>query len=502
MRYCGITEGLHNAAITFIDGDGNIEFASESERYTKIKNDSKIHPYLQQMIERTDKICWYEDPRMRASYIGLQKYNHHTMKRKYKDVLTPIQWGEHHKSHAASSYYTRPWNSKEDTVILNIDGYGEYQSATIYNHKFELLHEVLMPYSIGSMYAIITKLLGFRPMQEEYIVMGMASFGDPLYVDMITQIQEKVYKDIHDKLQDWKWQTYDAKEQDRIVQQYRMAKQDVIVNDIKNGLLKLGKREDIAASIQKWAEIEILKLAKIARKYGSKLCYAGGVAQNVKANTLLHDLFDEVWIAVNPTDGGCSLGAAARQYCLSTGKDKINFVDAYLGFDDGGTINPSDVVKHLNEEAMCGVISGPAEFGPRALGNRSLLADPRLDIKDTVNTIKRRQKFRPFAPVILEEYVDEYFDGPTNPYMQFTAKAKHDYNSVTHVDGSARVQTVPKNSRSIIRPILEEWYEKTGVPMLLNTSLNVKGKPICNDRYDGYQFQVDSNTKVFYNDSY
>ena len=119
-----------------------------------------------------------------------------------------------------------------------------------------------------------------------------------------------------------------------------------------------------------------------------------------------------------------------------------------------------------------------------------MLGDVRYDIKDTVNTIKRRQKFRPFAPAILEEFVDEYFDGPTNEYMQFVSKAKHDYKSVTHVDGTARVQVVKKDCTSVLRPILEEYYERTGVPMLLNTSLNIKGKPMVNTLDDAENFQT------------
>lgn len=498
MRYCGITEGLHNAAISFINENGDIEFATDSERYTKIKNDPNVHLYLQKMIKPDDKICWYEDPTIRKKFIGLVKYSPSYFNEKYNISV----WGQHHVSHGASSYYTRPWNSKEDTVILNIDGYGEYQSATIYDHNFNLLHEVVMPYSIGSMYAIITSKLGYKPMEEEYIVMGMASFGEPLYVNIIDEIQDQAYGYVHSLIKDFKYYNCLPEEQSFINKTYREQKRSILYQQIDDRLVKKCKKEDIASSLQAWAEREILKLAKIARMHGSKLCYAGGVAQNVKANTLISELFDEVWIAVNPTDGGTSLGAAARQYCQDTGKDRINFIDGYLGFDDGGDINPSDVARHLQDHSMCGVVSGKAEFGPRALGNRSLLADPRLDIQDTVNTIKKREKFRPFAPVILEEYVNEYFDGPTNHFMQFTAKAKHNYKSVTHVDGSARVQTVPKNSRSIIRPILEEWYEKTGVPMLLNTSLNVRGKPICNDRYDAYQFEIDTQTKVFYNDSY
>ena len=146
---------------------------------------------------------------------------------------------------------------------------------------------------------------------------------------------------------------------------------------------------------------------------------------------------------------------------------------------------------------MCGVPNGRAECCPRALGKRSLIADPREPIKDTVNEVKRREKFRPFAPAILEEYAEEYFEGPMNEYMQFVAKAKHDDDSVTHVDGTARVQVVKKGCKYIIRPILEEWYDRTGCPMLLNTSLNIKGKPIVNDWNDACEFERLYNVAVF-----
>ena len=156
----------------------------------------------------------------------------------------------------------------------------------------------------------------------------------------------------------------------------------------------------------------------------------------------------------------------------------MKWVDPYLGHDIQRWINPKIVVTQLLKNKIVGVANGKAEFGPRALGNRSLLGDVRYNIKDTVNTIKRRQKFRPFAPAILEEFALEYFDGYMNEYMQFTAEALHDYSSVTHVDGSARVQIVRKDCQSVLRQILEEYYERTKVPMLLNTSLNIKGQPI------------------------
>ena len=194
----------------------------------------------------------------------------------------------------------------------------------------------------------------------------------------------------------------------------------------------------------------------------------------------------------NPGDAGSSLGAAARKL-----GSKLKWKDPYLGTNIPRAINANEVARHLLVDGVCGVANGPAEFGPRALGNRSLLADPRLDIKDTVNEIKRRQRFRPFAPAILEEYANEYFKGPMNEYMQFIAKAKHDYKSVTHVDGTARVQIVKPKCKSVIRPILEEWYELTDCPMLLNTSLNIKGEPMVDTWEHALDFEKKYSVKVF-----
>ena len=194
----------------------------------------------------------------------------------------------------------------------------------------------------------------------------------------------------------------------------------------------------------------------------------------------------------SPGDSGSCLGAAAL-----VNKKKLKWKHPYLGYDIKKSVNVKEVVNQLLKNKVCGIANGKAEFGPRALGNRSLLGDPRYDIKDTVNEIKRRQKFRPFAPAILEEFAEEYFDGPMNRYMQFIAKAKHDYSSVTHVDGTARVQIVEKNNVSVLRPILEAWYEETGCPMLLNTSLNIKGQPIVNDWKDAEKFMGRYNVAVF-----
>ena len=168
-----------------------------------------------------------------------------------------------------------------------------------------------------------------------------------------------------------------------------------------------------------------------------------------------------------------------------------------LGYNIEKDINPKEVVDYLMKNKVCGVANGRAEFGPRALGNRSLLGDVRYDIKDTVNKIKKRELYRPFAPAILEEYADEYFDGYKNEYMQYQSVAKHDYKSVIHVDGTSRCQVVKKDCQSVIRPILEEYFERTGIPMLLNTSLNIKGQPMLNDERDVEEWEKNYKVKIF-----
>jgi carbamoyltransferase len=212
---------------------------------------------------------------------------------------------------------------------------------------------------------------------------------------------------------------------------------------------------------------------------------------------LLGKHYENIWIMPNPGDAGSSLGAA----CIGYGR-RVNWTDSFLGYNISGNYPVNDVIAELLSKSIVGVASGRAEFGPRALGNRSLLADPRgNEIKDKVNEIKRRQKFRPFAPVILEEHVDNYFAMPrgfsNSRYMQVIARCKHPqlFPAIIHRDGTSRVQTVP-NDGSGIRKLLEAWYKETNCPILLNTSLNIRGEPMVNDRIDADRFEKLYNVKV------
>ena len=268
---------------------------------------------------------------------------------------------------------------------------------------------------------------------------------------------------------------------------------------ISDDFLRDADEMDIAASTQLVTETLIKNVMARARLLGKSdnLVYGGGVALNCLANRLLGEFFKDIWIVPNPGDAGNSLGAAALGY----GR-KLNWKDAFLGFDITGEYPVDNVIQELLTTKMVGVANGRAEFGPRALGNRSLLADPRgPKIKDIVNDIKRRQQFRPFAPIILEEHVHNYFDMPTgwndSRYMQVIARCKHPalFPAIVHHDGTSRVQTVP-NDGSGIRQLLERWESITGCPMLLNTSLNIRGEPMVNDRDDANRFEKLYGVKV------
>ena len=227
----------------------------------------------------------------------------------------------------------------------------------------------------------------------------------------------------------------------------------------------------------------------------------GGCALNCLANRSLGDYFDNVWIMPNPGDAGSAIGAVLAHN--SVWRIPSEEFTPFLGYDIGCSEDNQTIVDYLLENKICGLARGRAEFGPRALGNRSLIADPRGDtIKDQVNAIKQRQEFRPFAPAILEEYVHQYFDMPTHwythNYMQTVATCKFPdkFPAIVHKDNTSRVQTVP-NDGSPFRKLLELWYETTGCPMLLNTSLNIKGQPIVNNHSDLLQFEQKYLIKVF-----
>jgi carbamoyltransferase len=471
----GISAGYHDAAATVIDSSGNIVFAGHSERYSKIKNDSEISAGLLQELcsWNYDTIAYYERPWMhnlQQLYSGQRDTGAWTVRGALRQHLG--LWYQrpaenevcfpHHLSHAAGGFQTSPFDRA--TVVV-IDAVGEFDTATIWaaeydglgQAQYQCLWRQRYPHSIGLFYSAITQRLGLRPLDEEYITMGMAAYGRPCYTEAVrTLLNENLHI------------------------------------GIGYPFLPQAADEDIAASAQVVAEQLIYSIMQRARSFGwsSNLVYQGGVALNCLANRTLGEYFENIWIMPCPGDAGSSLGAAALAY-----GQRINWTTASLGHRIPGPYPVGALVDHLVHSGIVGVASGRAEFGPRALGNRSLLADPRgPDIKDRVNAIKRRQEFRPFAPVILEELVDDYFDMPggfiDTRYMQVVGRCQRPdlYPAIVHHDGTSRIQTVPADG-SGIRSLLEAWYAATGCPLLLNTSLNIRGEPMVNDRADADRFE-------------
>jgi carbamoyltransferase len=253
---------------------------------------------------------------------------------------------------------------------------------------------------------------------------------------------------------------------------------------------------DIAAAVQGIYAYILKYISNWARwkSPSGNLVLMGGCALNCSANGTIKSDWNDVWIMPNPGDAGSAIGAV-----LAHRKEFMPMPHVYTGYEIEGDYPVEEVLHELLTTGICGVANGRAEFGPRAFGHRSLLADPRgTDIKDRVNTIKRRQKFRPFAPAILEEHASAYFDGYVSPFMQYTSTCTDPgLPAIIHGDGTSRVQTVSAKESVGFRKLLERWYEETGCPILLNTSLNIKGKPIVNTVEDAQEFEAHYGVKVF-----
>lgn len=475
MRIWGIAAQVHDAAVAVIE-DGEIIFAGHAERYSKLKQDQDLHPDLISdalLYGEPDQVAYYESPwakKSRQFWTGYWKYCFDlsvwpSRYLKTYGIKSDITCFSHHQSHAAAGFYTSPFS---EATVLVIDSVGEWQTITIWRADpsgLHLLDSVTFPSSLGLLYSAFTQRCGLKPNEEEYILMGMAAFGKPIYVDQI--------------LEDW------VDESSRLFRLKQPCHAGI------GDYLPAARREDLAASIQVVTEQAIIKVAKEAKRLASSenLVYMGGVALNCVANSLLFEYFENIWIMPNPGDAGSALGCAALLY----GKH-LRWRGPYLGRNISGEYPIAEACRRLAAGEIVGVAKGRAEYGPRALGNRSLLADPRSKgVKDRVNSIKRRQKYRPFAPAILEELAEEYFDLPTRRcnYMQFVGKCKFpdQFPGVIHVDGTSRVQTVSEKDHPEFYGLLLDYYNKTGCPMLLNTSLNVRGRPIVNDEADAALFE-------------
>ncbi len=534
MKILGISCFYHDAAAALV-ADGTLVAAASEERFSRIKHDQEVPKgavefCLQKAgtdINDIDYIVFYDKPLTKFDRI-LTGYMANPVK-SYKAFMAAMPvwlrrklWVDpvfhkelgwsgstlfipHHLSHASGAFYTSPF---DEAAILTVDGVGEWATAAWGvgdDSGVRLLAQMDYPHSIGLLYSAFTHYLGMRVNSSEYKVMGLAPYGKPTYADLITDKLVKIHDDgsIHLNM-------------DFFTFHHGLAMTGPGFEKLFGRPRRLPEEElepfhnDVAASIQKVTETILVRMARhVRRETGlSNLCLSGGVALNCKANRVLmqQDLFADIHIQPAAGDAGGAAGAALFAYYRFMGhKKKLQPLFA-LGpqyddnqiktFLDSGNIPyiadlPERLITRLAAEIERGkiaaVFQGPMEFGPRALGFRSIVADPRdCTMKDKINTaVKYREPFRPFAPAVLAERAWEYFDcEAASPFMLVNYEVKANRRSmipaVTHVDNSARIQTVNKEDNPFFYELIREFDNITGVPVLLNTSFNLRGHPIVN----------------------
>ena len=568
----GISAFFHDSAATILI-DGKIVAAAQEERFTRIKHDASyphnaiefVLKYANLKLSEVDQIIFFEKPflkfeRLLETYVAFaprgfisfckampiwlkeklfqKKFLFNKLKKHDVNFNSEekIYFSDHHLSHAASAFFPSPF---EEAIVLTADGVGEWATTTVAvgnNNKLEIKKEIHFPHSLGLLYSAFTYYTGFKVNSGEYKLMGLAPYGKPIFTD-------KIYKLI------------DVKEDGtfRINQRYFDYATGLTMTNLKFDKLFGQKRRnpksenltqfhmDVAASIQKVTEDIMIKLAKsIQKEYGLKnLCLAGGVALNCVANgkILEEKIFDKIWIQPAAGDAGGSLGAALALWYIENNKSRkiFNFDQmqgSFLGpeyFQNEIENKLTEIGAHyevLDEENLLdrtaddlsngnavGWFQGRMEFGPRALGARSILGDPRSpSMQKNLNLkVKYRESFRPFAPSILREDLNRWFDlDNDSPYMLLVANVKKEKQNemtneeeklfgidklnikkseipaVTHVDYSARIQTVHKNTNEKYYKLIKKFKDKTSCPVIVNTSFNVRGEPIVNTPIDAF----------------
>ena len=540
MYTLGISCYYHDSAAAILK-DGEVIAAIEEERFSRKKFDDgfpklAINWCLEQAKlspNQINSVAFYDKPvlkfeRLLDNYIAvapkglysfldiIPKWIHRRLwikdeiMKNVNGFKGKIIFPEHHISHAAHAFFTSPFT---DSAILTVDGVGEWSTTgfgSAHDTKIEITHDIRWPHSLGLFYSAFTYFLGFKVNEGEYKLMGLSAYGKPIYYDRILDELIDVKNDgsIHLNMKYFAF-TYDK----------------VMTNQNFSNLFGIQPRKegqkmeqihyDIASSAQLVLEDILLKMVDhVYKKTKQKnLCFGGGVALNGVANhRILKDgPFEKLHIPPSPGDAGSAVGCAQYSYfCHEKNRREIQF-DAeriqnniYLGpsfsndeiksYLDTNNIEYKFLereqlletsAKLITEGNVVGWFQGRMEWGPRALGNRSILADARLaEMKDILNEkIKHRESFRPFAPSILEEYVSEYFElDVPSPYMLLVAKVKKPDKipAVTHVDGTGRLQSVSKHVNPLYYDLINKFYEKTGVPVIINTSMNVMGEPIVN----------------------
>jgi carbamoyltransferase len=555
MIILGISCYYHDSAACLVK-DGDIVAAAQEERFSRIKHDQEfpinaVRYCLKEAgisIDDVDYVGFYDKPLIKferilytylatfpRSFPSFLKVVPLWLRKKLwipsiiKDELDyqgEVMMIEHHMSHAASSFLVSPF---EEAAIVTVDGVGEWATSTIgkgEGNNIELCKEIRFPHSLGLLYSAFTYYLGFKVNSAEYKVMGLAPYGKPRYYDEVLELVR--FEDDGSFKMNMKYFAYDYG--------LRMTNgrfDKLFGRPVREPESKLEQfHMDIAASVQKVTEDIVLRMAVHAHELtGSKnLCMAGGVALNCVANgkILRQCPFDEIFIQPAAGDAGGAVGVATYLYHTVLGHPR-EFVwkHAYLGpsystdeirdyLDANGVVygelTEDEVLERtagaIIDQQVVGWFQGRMEFGPRALGSRSILADARNpENKDVVNMkIKFRESFRPFAPSILEERVSDYFElDQPSPYMLLVAQVREDNRtipSVTHVDGSARIQTVDESTNPLYHSLIRRFEEKTGCPVIINTSFNVRGEPIVCTPHDAYLCFMRTNMDVLVMDRF
>jgi len=584
MYILGISAFYHDSAACLIK-NGEIIAAAQEERFTRKKHDSSFpHNAIQYCLKEAqidpkeiDKVVFYEKPflkfeRLLETYLAFapkgfasfvkaipvwlkdKLFQKSVLIKELKSTLdNEVNWrerllfSEHHLSHAASAFYPSPF---ESAAILTLDGVGEWTttSSAVGNGKnIKVIKEIHFPHSLGLLYSAFTYYLGFKVNSGEYKVMGLAPYGVPRYIDLILEKLIIVANDGSFQLD---------------MSYFDYATGLTMTNEKFNRLFdgpprvseaKLTQREmDLAASVQKVTEDIVIQLAKgISKETGeNNLCLAGGVALNCVANgaILREKIFKNIWIQPAAGDAGGALGAALAVWYMHYDNDRKISIgsDSMQGSYLGPSFNDSEIEEELKlcgaffkkcseneliEEVATALSDGKAigwmqgrmEFGPRALGGRSIIADPRSPTmqKQLNLKVKYRESFRPFAPSVLSENVGEWFEDNTDsPYMLLVTHVKKDKRStmtddqeslfgidklnvprssvpaITHVDYSARIQTVHADTNPRYHALISKFKEKTGYPIIVNTSFNVRGEPIVCTPTDAYKCFMGSELDV------
>jgi len=591
MYILGISCWYHDSAATLIF-DGEIIAAAQEERFTRVKQDSSfpveaIKYCLKEgniYLDDINKIVFYDDPLLKFSRIKktyfqffpksisfifksfpiwffkkqywkkelLNEFSNNFKVNIKKDKLTNTQ---HHRSHAASAFFPSPF---KDAAILILDGVGEFDTASLWigeGNKLKKIVSVEFPQSLGLLYSAVTYFIGFKPNSGEYKVMGLAPYGEPKYVDVI----KNNLIDINDNgtftlnMDYFDFATGDRMTSDKFHKLFGKIP--------RKSETELGQFEmDMARSIQDVSEEVMIKLAKFAKNETGKdnLCLAGGVALNCVGNgkILKEDIFENIWIQPAAGDAGGSLGCALDYYFDRLGysrnvdvhkhdmmkgsylgpkfsnseiKNYLDSVNAKYEFisDEGKLLDA--VSSELAHEKVVGWHYDRMEFGPRALGHRSIIGDARSKKMQSIMNlkIKYRESFRPFAPSVLSEKVSEWFElEKDSPYMLIVAPVKKERRremseeeenlfgieklniprseipSVTHIDYSARIQTVHKETNYRYHKLISQFEEKTGCPAIVNTSFNVRGEPIVCTPEDSYRCFMRTEMDVLVIDDY